>query len=51
MTDDQKDEEDGEAWYDSEIAPVLRALAERCHKRGIPPWEVCLDCPNGGFYA
>lgn len=24
-----------EAWYDTEIAPVLAALAKRCHERGM----------------
>lgn len=24
-----------EAWYDTEIAPALNALATRCHERGM----------------
>ena len=26
---------DDEAWYDTEIAPALAALAKRCHERGM----------------
>ena len=27
--------DEDEAWYDSEIAPALFALAQRCHERGM----------------
>jgi hypothetical protein len=29
------DTTEGEAWYDTEIAPALAALATRCHERGM----------------
>jgi hypothetical protein len=28
-------ENEGEGWYDAEIAPALAALAKRCHERGM----------------
>lgn len=29
-------EADHEAFYDAEIAPALKAIAERCHEAGLP---------------
>lgn len=32
---EQPETTEDEAWYDAEIAPVLAALAKRCHERGM----------------
>ena len=33
--DMNQEDRNNEAWYDSEIAPALAALAKRCHERGM----------------
>lgn len=47
------DAEDGETWYDAEIAPALEALAKRCNERGmafVAGVEYKPDCHSGTYF-
>ena len=47
------DVEDGETWYDAEIAPALEALAKRCNERGmafVAEVEYKQNCHSGTYF-